>query len=200
MVVYKGGKLARSDYRAFAIRTTAGADDYGSMSEALTRRLGHVGDGTASLGEMPDLILLDGGVGQVSAVRAVMREMGLEIPLFGMVKDDYHKTRAIVDEEREISIAREMNVYAFVYNLQEEAHRFALKHSSGNQSKKLTRSTLTRINGIGEAKARALLAAMPLAKIRTATAEELSAVKGISKRDAEAVYTYFDEERKKKKK
>ncbi len=200
MVVYKGGKLARSDYRAFAIRTTAGADDYGSMREALTRRLGHVGDGTASLGEMPDLILLDGGVGQVSAVRAVMREMGLEIPLFGMVKDDYHKTRAIVDEEREISIAREMNVYAFVYNLQEEAHRFALKHSSENQSKKLTRSTLTRINGIGEAKARALLAAMPLAKIRTATVEELSAVKGISKRDAEAVYTYFDEERKKKKK
>lgn len=200
MVVYKGGKLARSDYRAFAIRTTAGADDYGSMREALTRRLGHVGDGTASLGEMPDLILLDGGVGQVSAVRAVMREMGLEIPLFGMVKDDYHKTRAIVDEEREISIAREMNVYAFVYNLQEEAHRFALKHSSGNQSKKLTRSTLTRINGIGEAKARALLAAMPLAKIKTATVEELSAVKGISKRDAEAVYTYFDEERKKKKK
>lgn len=200
MVVYKNGRLAKADYRAFAIRTTSGADDYGSMREALTRRLGHIGDGTASLGEMPDLILLDGGIGQVSAVRGVMREMGLEIPLFGMVKDDYHKTRAIVDEEREISIAREMNVYAFVYNLQEEAHRFALKHSSGNQSKKLTRSTLTRINGIGEAKAKALLAAMPLAKIKTATVEELSAVKGISKRDAEAVYTYFEEERKKKKK
>lgn len=200
MVVYKDGKLAKADYRAFAIRTTSGADDYGSMREALTRRLGHIGDGTASLGEMPDLILLDGGIGQVSAVRGVMREMGFEIPLFGMVKDDYHKTRAIVDEDREISIAREMNVYAFVYNLQEEAHRFALKHSSGNQSKKLTRSTLTRINGIGDAKAKALLAAMPLAKIKTATVAELSAVKGISKRDAEAIYTYFEEERKKKKK
>ncbi len=200
MVVYKDGKLAKADYRAFAIRTTSGADDYGSMREALTRRLGHIGDGTASLGEMPYLILLDGGIGQVSAVRGVMSEMGLEIPLFGMVKDDYHKTRAIVDEDREISIAREMNVYAFVYNLQEEAHRFALKHSSGNQSKKLTRSTLTRINGIGDAKAKALLAAMPLAKIKTATVAELSAVKGISKRDAEAIYTYFEEERKKKKK
>jgi len=200
MVVYKRGRLAKSDYRAFAIRTTGGADDYGSMREALTRRLGHIGDGTASLGEMPDLILLDGGVGQVSAVRGVLRELSLDIPLYGMVKDDFHKTRAIVDEDREISIAREMNVYAFVYNLQEEAHRFALKHSSGNQSKKLTRSTLTRIKGIGDSKARALLSAMPMAKIKLASVEELSAVKGISVRDAEAVYSYFEEERKKKKK
>ena len=199
MVVWQGGRLARSDYRAFSIRTTAGADDYGSMREALTRRLSHVGDGSPSLGELPDLILLDGGVGQVSAVRSVMEEAGIEIPLFGMVKDDFHKTRAIVDEEREISIAKEMSVYTFVYNLQEEAHRFALKHSSGNQTKKLTRSTLTRIKGIGEAKARALLSAMPLAKIKTATAAELSAVKGISEKDAKEIVAYFENERKNKK-
>ncbi len=199
MVVWRDGRLARSDYRAFSIRTTAGADDYGSMREALTRRLSHVGDGSPSLGELPDLILLDGGVGQVSAVRSVMEEAGIEIPLFGMVKDDFHKTRAIVDEEREISIAKEMSAYTFVYNLQEEAHRFALKHSSGNQTKKLTRSTLTRIKGIGEAKARALLSAMPLAKIKTATAAELSAVKGISEKDAKEIVTYFENERKNKK-
>ena len=169
------------------------------MREALTRRLSHIGDGSRSLGDLPDLILLDGGVGQVSAVRGVMDEMGIDIPLFGLVKDDFHKTRAIVDGEREISIAREMNVYTFVYNLQEEAHRFALKHSSGSQSKKLTRSTLTRIKGIGDAKAKALLAAMPMAKIKTATKEELAAVKGISERDAEAIFSHFEEERKNKK-
>ena len=200
MVVWEKGKLKRSDYRAFAIKTTDGADDYGSMREALSRRLRHVGDGTASLGETPDLILLDGGVGQVSAVREVMRESELEIALFGMVKDDYHKTRAIVDETREISIAKEMNVYTFVYNLQEEAHRFALKHSSGSKSRGLTRSTLTRIRGIGEAKARILLAAMPLAKIKVATEKELSAIKGISDRDAAAIVEYFAKEEKKKEK
>ncbi len=199
MVVWRDGRLARGDYRAFSIRTTGGADDYGSMREALTRRLSHIGDASPSLGELPDLILLDGGVGQVSAVRGVMEEMGIEIPLFGMVKDDFHKTRAIVDEGREISIAREMDVYTFVYNLQEEAHRFALKHSSGNQTKKLTRSTLTRIKGIGEKKARALLSAMPLAKIKTASVEELSAVVGISERDAEAIVAHFENERKAKK-
>ncbi|MBQ2793187.1 MAG: hypothetical protein IJF05_00635 [Clostridia bacterium] len=90
-------------------------------------------------------------------------------------------------------------MYTFVYNLQEEAHRFALKHSSGNQTKKLTRSTLTRIKGIGEAKARALLTAMPLAKIKTATAAELSAVKGISEKDAKEIVAYFENERKNKK-
>ncbi len=196
MVVWEQGKFKKSDYRAFGIRTTGGADDYGSMREAFSRRLSHIGDGMPSLGETPDLILLDGGIGQVSAVREVMKNMDIEIPLFGMVKDDFHKTRAIVDETREISIAKEMNVYTFVYNLQEEAHRFALKHSSAGKSRGLTRSTLTRIKGIGEAKARLLLAAMPLAKIKTATAAELSAVKGISERDAAAIVAYFAEQKR----
>ena len=109
-----------------------------------------------------------------------------------MVKDDYHKTRAITDGEQEISIAKEMNVYTFVYNIQEEAHRFALKHSSGGKRKSLTRSSLEKISGIGPAKAKLLLAAMPLAKIKTAEMKELSSVKGISERDAEAIYNYFN--------
>ena len=191
MVVWERGKLKKSDYRSFTVRTTAGADDYGSMREALSRRLAHLGDGTASLGDAPDLILLDGGVGQVHTVEAVMREMDIDIPLFGMVKDDFHKTRAITDGETEISIAREMNVYGFVYTLQEEAHRFAVKHSTGAKRRTLKRSSLEKISGIGPGKAKALLSAMPLGKIRTSTVDELAAVKGISLRDAESIYAYY---------
>ena len=191
MVVYADGKLKKSDYRAFGIKSTDGQDDYGSMREALGRRLAHIGDGTASLGDTPDLILLDGGVGHVGAIKELFAELDVDIPVFGMVKDEYHKTRAITDGNEEISIAREMNVYTFIYNLQEEAHRFALKHSSKDKTKKLTTSTLTRIDGIGEKKARALLDAMPYVKIKTASEKELVAIKGISERDARAIHEYF---------
>ena len=192
MVVYADGKLKKSDYRAFGIKSTDGQDDYGSMREALRRRLSHIGDGTASLGDTPDLILLDGGVGHVGAIKELFREFDVDIPVFGMVKDEYHKTRAITDGDEEISIAREMNVYTFIYNLQEEAHRFALKHSSKDKSKKLTTSTLTKIDGIGEKKARLLLDAMPYAKIKTASEKELASIKGISERDAKAIHEYFN--------
>lgn len=192
MVVYADGKLKKSDYRAFAIKSTDGQDDYGSMREALRRRLSHIGDGTASLGDTPDLVLLDGGVGHVGAIKELFRELDVDIPVFGMVKDEYHKTRAITDGDEEISIAREMNVYTFIYNLQEEAHRFALKHSSKDKSKKLTTSTLTKIYGIGEKKARLLLDAMPYAKIKTASEKELTSIKGISEKDARAIHEYFN--------
>ena len=191
MVVYADSKLKKSDYRAFSIKTTDGQNDYGSMCEALERRIAHIGDGTLSLGETPDLILLDGGAGHVGVVKELFGRMGVEIPVYGMVKDDYHKTRAITDGEEEISIAREMNVYTFIYNLQEEAHRFALKHSTKDKSKKLTRSSLTKIPGIGEKKAKLLLSSMPLAKIKTATVAELESIKGVSRKDAEAIREYF---------
>ena len=191
MVVYADGKLKKSDYRSFAIKSTDGQDDYASMREAIRRRISHIGDGTLSLGTSPDLILLDGGVVHVGVIKDLLREVDVDIPVFGMVKDDYHKTRAITDGEEEISIAREMNVYTFIYNLQEEAHRFALKHSSKDKSKKLTRSSLTKISGIGEKKAKILLDTMPYAKIKTASVKELSEIKGISKKDAEAIYEYF---------
>ena len=197
MVVWKDGKLSKSDYRVFNIKTTTGQDDYGSMREALTRRLSHLGDGTASLSETPDLILLDGGRGQVSAVREVMERLEIEIPLFGMVKDDYHKTRAITDGDTEISIAREMNVYTFVYNLQEEAHRFAIKHSREGKSRSMRKSSLEGIDGIGPKKAKALLSAMPLGKIREASVEELKQVKGIGEADAKRIYEHFKKYKKK---
>ena len=196
MVVYADGKLKKSDYRAFSIKTTDGQDDYGSMREAIRRRLAHLGDGTASLGDTPDLILLDGGVGHVGAVKELLSELDVDIPIFGMIKDDFHKTRAITDGDEEISIAREMNVYTFIYNLQEEAHRFALKHSSRDKSKKLTNSTLTKIPGIGEKKAKLLLSAMPYAKIKIASVEELTNIKGVSERDAMAIREFFDKKEK----
>ena len=199
MVVFSGGRLKKSDYRLFSIKTTDGADDYGSMREALTRRLSHIGDGTLSLGEMPDLILVDGGDAHVGVAREVLQGLSLEIPVFGMVKDDFHKTRALTDGKNEISIAKEFDMYAFIYNLQEEAHRFAVKSSSKAKIKTMTHSTLEKIEGIGPKKAKVLLAAMPLGKIRTATIEELSSVKGIGVADAERIYKYFEQKRGKSK-
>lgn len=197
MVVYKDGKLKKSDYRIFTVRTTAGQDDYGSMREALTRRLSHVGDGQLSLGECPDLILLDGGAGHVAVGKEVLSALDIDIPVFGMVKDEYHKTRALTDGENEISIALEMGVYTFIYNLQEEAHRFAVKNSQKAKTKTLTHSSLERIEGIGPKKAKALLAAMTLSEIRHATAEELLAVRGIGERDAKSIVEYFKDANKK---
>ena len=198
MVVWSGGKLKKSDYRLFNIKTTDGADDYGSMREALTRRLSHIGDGSLSLGETPDLILVDGGDAHVGVAKGVLSNLSLEIPVFGMVKDDFHKTRAMTDGENEISIAKEFDMYAFIYNLQEEAHRFAVKSSQKGKIKTMTHSSLEKIEGIGPAKARALLSAMPLGKIRSATVDELSAVRGIGRADAERIYRYFEEKRGKK--
>ena len=191
MVVYEGGKLKKSDYRSFNIKTTAGVDDYASMREAITRRLSHIGDGTASLGQTPDLMLIDGGDGHVNTVKPIINEAVPEVAVFGMVKDDFHKTRAITDGEREISIAFEAGVYAFIYKLQEEAHRFAIKHSRGQKEKSLVHSSLEKIEGIGPKKARLLLDAMPLAKIRSASVKELAAVHGISSTDANKIYEYY---------
>ncbi len=191
MVVCIDGKMKRSEYRTFKINSTDGRDDYGSMREALTRRLGHVGDSSPSLGERPDLILLDGGEAHVSAVKPIIERMGLDIPVFGMVKDDYHKTRAITDGEKEISIATEMNVYTFVYNIQEEAHRFAYLHSQNSKLKSLTKSSLEEIRGIGKKKAKLLLSAMPLSDLKIAKKDEIAKIDGISQKDAENVYSYF---------
>ncbi len=191
MIVWEEGKLKKSDYRSFHIRTTQGADDYGSMRECLTRRLSHIGDGTPSLSATPDLILLDGGNAHVHVGKEVLSSLGLEIPLYGMVKDDFHKTRALTDGEREISIALDHGVYSFIYKLQEEAHRFAVKGTMASKTKALTRSSLEKIEGIGPAKAKRLLAAMPLSEIRVATEERLAAVPGISKENARAIAAYY---------
>ena len=127
--------------------------------------------------------------------RDLLSEYEGTISLFGMVKDEYHKTRAITDGEREISIAQEPGVYAFVYKLQEEAHRFAVKSSTGAKIKTLTHSTLEKIKGIGPKKAKLLLSKMPISKIKKASVEELSEIAGISDTDAKNIYDYYRENR-----
>ncbi len=196
MIVYKDGKLKKSDYRLFNIRTTKGRDDYGSMREALERRILHIGDGSPSLGESPDLILLDGGMGQVNAVLEIMRKHSSDIPVFGMVKDDYHKTRAITDGAHEISIAHEMNVYAFIYKLQEETHRFAVKASTKNKSSTLTKSSLENIHGIGPKKAKLILSKVKLSELKAMPKEEIESICGINKKDAESIFNYYHNDKK----
>lgn len=190
MIVYKSGKLMKSDYRIFNIKRDT-ADDYASMREVIERRLSHIGDGTASLGECPDLILLDGGSAHVGAVRPILVEKDIEAGLYGMVKDDYHKTRALTDGEREISIAHETGAYAFIYALQEEAHRFAVKSSQQRKIKTMTHSSLEKISGIGPMKAKKLLRSLSLSEIRHAEVERLKAIDGISEADAKNIYEYY---------
>ncbi len=197
MAVTEGTRFKNSDYRTFRMKTVEGVDDCASMRECLSRRLSHIGDGSASLGEKPDLILLDGGVGQVNAVREVLEEMQLDIPLYGMVKDDFHKTRALTDGKHEISIAREQSVYVFIYGLQEEVHRIAVRAAMGAKRKTLRRSSLENISGIGPARAKKILARMAYNQLRHAPIEEMIAV-GISKTDAEKIHTYFHKEEPKK--
>ena len=195
MVVYADGKMKRSDYRTFRIGSTDGIDDYGAMREALSRRLAHIGDGSPSLGDTPDLILLDGGAGHVSVGRAVLSELGLSIPLLGMVKDDFHKTRALTDGDREIGIATETAVFTMLYKIQEEVHRVAIKHTMDAKRKTLRRSKLEDIHGIGKVKAKRLLTAFGgPGRLREARLDDIAAVRGITRKDAEAVYRHFHKE------
>ena len=199
MIVTDGTKFKRSDYRSFKIGSVKdGTDDYGSMREAISRRLAHLDDSEGSFASYPDLILLDGGKGHVSCVREVLRERGIDIPVFGMVKDDYHKTRALCSDTDEISIAKEQALFVFIYKIQEEVHRFTVSKMDSAKRKTLTRSSLTKIEGIGDAKAKILLKAFGgIGNIRNATEDEIAAVKGIGRRDAESIRKYFDGEDKK---
>lgn len=190
MIVAENGKLKKSDYRTFKIKTTEGVDDYGAMREALSRRLSHLADGY--FGTPPDLILLDGGRGHVSIIRELMYELGCEIPVFGMVKDEFHKTRALTDDTREISIAREQAVFMFVYKLQEEVHRYTITRMENAKSKTLKHSTLENIEGIGTVKAKALLSHFrSIAAVKSADREALMKVPGISAANADAIIKYY---------
>lgn len=197
MIVSEGGKFKRSDYRSFKIKTvTEGTDDYQSMREALSRRFAHLDDEEGSFSVLPDLILLDGGRGHVSVVKELLTELGIDVPVFGMVKDDFHKTRALCTECEEISIAKENALFVFIYKLQEEVHRFTVSKMSRAKSKTLTKSTLTKIKGIGDAKAKALLKAFGgYSGVKNASLDELVSVKGISRADAENIFDYFKKDR-----
>lgn len=192
MIVSVNGVFRKSDYRSFRIRTVEGTDDYASMREALSRRLAHLSDSSGSFSERPDLILLDGGRGHVSVVRDLLAELGLDIPVFGMVKDDFHKTRALCTDTDEISIAKDRGLFTMIYKIQEEVHRYTVRCMEQAKLRTLTTSALTAVPGIGEAKAKKLLLAFDgLAALRSADVTALKAVAGISAKDAEAVYAYY---------
>lgn len=193
MIVCEDGKFKKSDYRTFRIGSVEGTDDYASMHEALSRRLEHLKDAEGSFSHLPDLILLDGGRGHVSTVRALLLEKGIEIPVFGMVKDDFHKTRALCTENEEISIAREQDVFSLIYRIQEEVHRYTVGRMTQAKRKTVKSSSLTKINGIGDAKAKKLLSAFGgLAALKKASRDEIAAVPGISGKDADSIVAYFE--------
>lgn len=192
MIVCEDGKMKSADYRSFSIREVDGTDDYACMREAILRRFSHLADQSGSFSHIPDLILLDGGRGHVSVVREVLTELGLDVPVFGMVKDDFHKTRALCDEEREISIAREQQIFVFIYKIQEEVHRYTVGRMTNAKRKTLKRSTLENIKGIGPKKARAILLKFgTLGAVKSADEEALAATPGVSRADAEAIVAYF---------
>jgi excinuclease ABC subunit C len=193
MIVYENGKFVRSDYRAFHIRSVVGTtDDYASMRETLQRRLEHLSDADGSFSHRPDLILLDGGRGHVGVVKELLAKMGLNIPVFGMVKDDYHKTRALCTESEELSVAREQPVFVLLYRIQEEVHRYTVSRMEGAKRKTIKTSSLEKIHGIGPAAAAALLKHFgTLAALRAATVQQIARTPRLSERQAQAVWTYF---------
>ena len=192
MIVAENGKLKKSDYRVFKIKNQVGADDYAAMTEVILRRVSHLADVSGSFSNMPDLILLDGGATHVSVVKRALSENGIDIPIFGLVKDEHHKTRTVVTEDKEISIAKEQSVFVFLYKLQEEVHRFSVSKMDSAKRKTLKRYSLENIDGIGNSKAKALMAHFKtLSAMREASIEELSSVKGIGIKDAEKVYEFL---------
>lgn len=192
MIVCQNGKFSKADYRSFHIKSVQGTDDYASMREVLSRRLDHLQDETGSFASFPDLILLDGGKGHVAVIRQLLAERELDLPVFGMVKDDYHKTRTLCTDTAEIDISREQAVFQLVYRIQEEVHRYSVSRMEGAKNKTLRTSSLEKIPGIGEKKAMLLLRHFGgLAAIKKATEEQLSAVHGISGKDAGEIYRYF---------
>ena len=192
MIVCEDGKFLKSDYRILKMKEQQNADDYQAMQEAIKRRILHLQDTTGSFSKMPDLILLDGGKTHVSVVKKVFAEMNIDIPVFGMVKDEHHKTRTLVTENYEISIAKDQSVFVFVYKIQEEVHRFTISKMVSSKRKTLKKSLLEDIKGIGPRKAQAVLSHFKtLSAIKNATIEEIASIKGISKKDAENILEYL---------
>lgn len=195
MVVFYNGRPLKKAYKKFKISQGSGQDDYRSMREVITRRFNHYfeeKDSGEGFGRLPDLILLDGGKGHVAAIKPILEQMGLDIPLFGMVKDSKHKTRAIAIDGGEISIAGYKSAFSFVTNIQDEVHRFSINYQKKVHKKSSFEITLTRVEGIGEKKAATLLKTFKTkAELKNATIEELRAVAKISQKVATELYDFI---------
>lgn len=195
MVAAVDGKLCKSEYRTYSIKGLDAPDDYHAMTEAVLRRMAHTKDKSAdgSPAPYPDLLLLDGGVGHVSVISEALRENGYYVPVFGMVKDEHHKTRTLVSPDGEIDISKQTDVFRFIYSIQEEVHRYTVGRMSGAKRKTMRTSSLEKIEGIGPAKAKKLLSHFKsLSSLKAASKDEISAIKGISLTDAEKVFAHFN--------
>ena len=204
MVVYEKGKPKRSDYRKFKIKSVSGPDDYACMREVLTRRFRHGMEESRELEEQemdqeygsftkfPDLILMDGGRGQVNIALSVLEELGIDIPVCGMVKDDNHRTRGLYYHNIELPIDTHSEGFKLITRIQDEAHRFAIEYHRSLRSKTQVRSVLDDIPGVGPARRKALMRHVKsLEEIRQATVEELMEIPEMNERTAEEIVTFF---------
>ncbi len=204
MVVYEKGKPKRSDYRKFKIRTVSGPDDYACMKEVLTRRFLHGMEESRELEEkeldqeygsftrFPDLLLMDGGRGQVNIALAVLKELGIDIPVCGMVKDDNHRTRGLYYQNVELPIDTRSEGFKLITRIQDEAHRFAIEYHRSLRSKAQVQSSLDQIPGVGPARRKALMRTFKsIEEIRDASVETLAQVPEIPPHIAEQIYHFF---------
>jgi len=204
MVVYEKGKPKRSDYRKFRIKTVSGPDDYACMKEVLTRRFVHgmeevqdmkkrnLDEQYGSFTRFPDLLLMDGGRGQVNIAAEVLKDLHLNIPVCGMVKDDNHRTRGLYYNNVELPIDTHSEGFKLITRIQDEAHRFAIEYHRSLRSKAQVRSVLDDIPGVGPARRKALMKTFPsLEAIKNASLEELMQVPEMPRHIAERIYAFF---------
>ena len=204
MVTFRDGKPYKAGYRKFKLKTVAGTDDYASLAETVSRRAAEykkysemAANGEPSsnyFGQKPDLLLMDGGRGQVSAAKAALAGTALaDVPLYGMVKDDHHRTRAIVDSEgREIAINMNRGTFTFVTAIQDETHRFANAYRKQQMKQKSYSSTLTEVPGVGPKTAKALMAQFKsVGAVKEATPDQLENTPGVGRQMAQTIYEYF---------
>ena len=196
MVVFKDGKPFKSAYRKFKIKDVSGQDDYGSMKEMLSRRfdeyLKSENSSENTFFNMPDLILIDGGMAHTAAAKEVISSKNLKIPIFGMVKDGKHRTRAITTEGEEIEIKNNSRVFSFITSVQDEVHRFTIGYHKKLRNQRIKKSELTKIEGIGDVRAKKLLKVFGSVKrIADASSKELALVDGMNELSAKSVYGYF---------
>ena len=192
MVVYEGGKPKKSDYRKFRIKSVQGPNDYASMEEVLTRRFTKALEAAGGFEKLPDLLLMDGGKGQVNIALQVLDKLGLNVPVAGMVKDDRHRTRGLYFNQEEIPIERDSEGFKLITRIQDETHRFAIEYHRLLRSKEQVHSILDDIPNIGESRRRELMKHFPgIEEIRNAGIDELAALPSMNERAARSVYDFF---------
>jgi len=194
MVVFEGGKPKKSDYRKFRIKTVIGANDYASMEEVIERRFKRYLEENDSFTKLPDIIFVDGGRGQVNSAQKALKKLGISVPICGMVKDDYHKTRGLFFNNEEIIIDKKSESFKLIIRIQDEAHRFALEYHRKLRKTETLQSVIDEIEGIGTARKSALFKKFKtIDGIKNATLEELELTDTITKKNAKDIYQFFNE-------